>query len=400
MIGFLAIAFLAGVLSCASTCFLPLVPAYVTYMGGRAAADSNRTPVRQQLRVLSNALLFVAGFTTAFVALGAAAGLIGADLQAYKPILAKVAGVALVVMGIALLGGMPWLMRERRFDIAHRLPRGPWASYVVGLAFAIGWTPCISPVLTAILIKAADAGTASQGALLLGAYSAGLGIPFLVAAGLIGTFTRAVARVRGALPAVNMVGAVLMIAMGVLVYTNRLTVLNSYFPVFTLPSLEALSAPGPQGPVSPPPLAAPLKPGQSAPAFSLTDIDGRHVSLTDLRGKAVLITFWATWCIPCREELPAISSAYLAHRNEGFVVVAVNYGQEAPDTIRKFWSQFSLQPPPFPDPDGRVSDAYGVGLKTTGLPVSVFLSRDGKVSSYYPFPLDAEFLRQHLKDIL
>jgi len=342
----------------------------------------------------------VAGFTTAFVALGAAAGLLGADLQAYKPLLSKVAGVALVVMGIALLGGMPWLMRERRFDIAHRLPRGPWASYVVGLAFAIGWTPCISPVLTAILIKAADAGTASQGALLLAAYSAGLGIPFLIAAGLIGTFTRAVARVRGALPAVNMVGAALMIAMGLLVYTNRLTVLNSYFPVFTLPSLEALSAPGPSAPVGPVPLAAPLKPGQPAPAFSLTDIDGRHVSLTDLRGKAVLMTFWATWCIPCREELPAISAAYLAHRSEGFMVIAVNYGEESPDTIRKFWTQFGLQPAPFPDPDGKVSDAYGVGLKTTGLPVSVFLSRDGKVSSYVPFPLDAEFLRSHVKDIL
>ncbi len=166
-------------------------------MGFEHVVPAHQGRARQQLRVLGNALLFVAGFTTAFVALGATAGLIGADLHAFKPILTMLAGIALFVMGVALLGGLPWLMRERRFDIAHRLPRTAWASYVVGLAFAIGWTPCISPVLTAILIKAADAGTALQGAVLLAAYSAGLGVPFLVAAGLIGTFTRAVARVRG-----------------------------------------------------------------------------------------------------------------------------------------------------------------------------------------------------------
>ena len=356
--------------------------------------------MRQQVRVLGNALLFVAGFTTAFVALGAAAGLVGADLHAFKPFLAKAAGVALVVMGLALLGGVPWLMRERRFDIAHRLPRGPWASYVVGLAFAIGWTPCISPVLTAILIKAADAGTAGEGALLLGAYSAGLGVPFLVAAGLIGTFTRAAARLRGALPVLNTAGAVIMMAMGVLVFTNRLTVLNSYFPIFTLPSLEALSAPVPQPSPSLPALGVPLKSGAPAPTFSLTNIDGEHVALADLRGEAVLITFWATWCIPCREELLTIKAAYLAHRNEGFTVVAVNYGQEAPDTVRKFWRQLDLVPAPFLDPDGRVSDAYGVGLKTTGLPVSVFITRDGRVSSYIPFPLDAAIIDARLKAVL
>ena len=122
--------------------------------------------------------------------------------------------------------------------------------------------------------------------------------------------------------------------------------------------------------------------------------------MADLRGKAVLVTFWATWCIPCKEELPTIKAAYLAQRSEGFTVVAVNCGQEAPDTIRKFWRQLDLQPAPFLDPDGRVSDAYGVGLKTTGLPVSVFIARDGRVSSYVPFPLDAALIDARLKAVL
>ncbi len=402
MLTFLVIAFLAGVLSCASTCFLPLVPAYIGYMGGQVASGASPSSQKPQLLVLGKALLFVAGFTTAFVVLGAAAGLMGADLQQYKPILGRIAGAALVVMGIALLGGLPWLMRERRFDIAHRLPRTAWASYLVGLAFAVGWTPCISPVLTAILIKAADAGTAAQGAVLLGAYSLGLGVPFLVAAGLIGTFSRAVTRIRGVLPAVNGVAAVLMIGMGLLVFTNRLTVLNSYFPYFAPPFQDALSAralgtDAPPGPVT---LITPIKAGTVAPDFTLTSIDGKPVTLSSLRGKPVLITFWATWCVPCREELPVISAAYLAHRDQGFTVIAVNFGQEAPDTIRKFWTDMNLQPSPFPDPDAHVSALYAVGLKTTGLPVSVFVGRDGRVRNYYPFPIDAEFLKQRLPDIL
>ncbi len=398
MSGFLALAFAAGLLSCASTCVLPLVPAYITYMGGRAAAGANEAALRQQARVLGNALLFVAGFTTVFVLFGATAGLIGADLKAYRAVLVKVAGVALVAMGVALLAGMPWLMRERRLDVAHRLPRAPWASYVVGLAFAAGWTPCVSPVLTAILITAADQATAGQGALLLTAYSLGLGVPFLIAAGLLGPFTRLLARVRGALSAVNGVAAALMVGMGVLVFTNQLTVLNNYFPYLAPPFADLGSQRLSDRGVSS--SAVPLKPGTPAPAFTLTDVDGRRVSLADLKGRPVLVSFWATWCSPCREELPLMKAAYLDHRDQGFTLIAVDFGQESTEAIRKFWNELDLQPAPYPDPDARVSTAYGVGLKTTGLPVSVFIARDGTVNVYEPGAVNAELLQARLKEIL
>ena len=193
MIVDLALAFLAGLLSFASTCVLPLVPAYVAYMG--ASSSETTTTLRQQLKVLGNAALFVGGFATAFVALGASFGLIGADLKAYRPLLLQIAGAALVLIGIALLtlGRIPGLMGEKRFDIAHRLPRAPWASYVIGLAFAIGWTPCVGPILAAILLRAGSSGTAAQGALLLAVYSAGLGLPFLIAAGVSGMLSRLLA---------------------------------------------------------------------------------------------------------------------------------------------------------------------------------------------------------------
>jgi cytochrome c biogenesis protein CcdA/thiol-disulfide isomerase/thioredoxin len=397
---FLALAFLGGLVSCASTCILPLVPAYIGYMGGRASMAAADGAFHQQRTVLLNAGLFVAGFSTAFIALGATAGAIGADLKAYRPVLVAIAGVLLVVMGIALLGGLPWLMQERRLDIAHRLPRTPWASYAVGLAFAIGWTPCVGPILTAVLLKAADQATAAEGALLLAAYSAGLGVPFLVAAVLLGRFTRLIGRLRGAYRALNATAAVLMIGMGLLIFSNRLTVLNNYFPYFSPPFTEALSKSALQpntGGAQPP---TPLQPGEAAPAFSLTDLDGRPVSLTDFRGRPVLINFWATWCTPCREELPMIDAAYQAHRDAGLMVVAIDFGDESAETVRAFWKQLHLTPTVALDPNGRVADAYGVGLKTTGLPVSVFVSRDGTISAYRPFALDSDYLEEQLKKIL
>ena len=393
----LALAFVAGLLSFASTCVLPLVPAYVAYMG--AAAGGTENTLGQQLKVLGKAALFVAGFATAFVALGASFGLIGADLKAYRPLLLEIAGAALVLIGIALLtiGRIPGLMGEKRFDIAHRLPRTPWAAYVIGLAFAIGWTPCVGPILAAILLRAGSSGTAAQGALLLALYSAGLGLPFLVAAGLSGMLSRLLARVRGAYAVLNAVAAIFLIGMGVLIFSNRLTVFNDFFPVVALTTpfdshFEGTNpTPAPNGPV---------QAGKPAPDFTLKDVDGNTVALSALRGKPVLINFWATWCLPCRNELPLIRDAYLAHRAEGLTIVAIDFGDESAATVQTFWKSMQLQPTPVLDPSGAVSRAYGVALSSSGLPVSVLVARDGTVSSYEPFPLTKDYLDPALLKIL
>ncbi len=303
------------------------------------------------------------------------------------------------MIGIALLtlGRIPGLMGERRFDIAHRLPRTPWAAYVIGLAFAIGWTPCVGPILAAILLRAGSSGTAAQGALLLAFYSAGLGVPFLVAAGLSGMLTRLLARVRGAYAVLNAVAAIFLIGMGVLIFSNRLTVFNDFFPVVavTTPFDSRFESnnptPAPHGPV---------QVGMPAPDFSLTNVDGQAVSLAALKGKPVLINFWATWCVPCRDELPLIRDAYLAHRAEGLTVVAIDFGDESAGTIQAFWKSINMQPTPVLDPSGTASRAFGVALSSSGLPVSVLVARDGTVSSYEPFPLTKDYLDPALQKIL
>jgi cytochrome c-type biogenesis protein len=305
-----------------------------------------------------------------------------------------------VLIGASLLfwGRIPGLMGEKRLDIAHRLPRAPWAAYVIGLAFAIGWTPCVGPILAAILLRAGSSGTAAQGALLLALYSAGLGFPFLLAAGLSGMLTRFLARIRGAYAALNAVAAVFLIGMGVLIFSNRLTIFNDFFPVVavTTPFDSRFETGNP----TPAPELGRVKVGQPAPNFTLTNADGETVSLTTMKGHPVLVSFWATWCAPCREELPLIRDEYLAHRQQGLEVVAIDFGDESSDTVKKFWTSMKLLPAPVLDPDGTASNAYGVTLSSTGLPVSVLVAKDGTVSSYYPAPLTADYLDPALAKIL
>jgi cytochrome c-type biogenesis protein len=180
----LAAALFAGLLSFLSPCVLPLVPPYLVYLAGTSLerlAGAEPEPAVRTDTVLA-ALLFVAGFSTVFVAFGASASAIGALVQAWSAELAVVAGIVIIVMGLHFLGltRLAVLMREKRAPMAR--PVGLWGAYVMGLAFAFGWTPCIGPILAAILAVAASKETVAKGAGLLAVYSAGLGIPFVLAA--------------------------------------------------------------------------------------------------------------------------------------------------------------------------------------------------------------------------
>lgn len=389
MVADLTVAFVAGLLSCASACVLPLLPPFVAYVGGLSTPPGTGRP---RLTVLGGAGLFVAGFATCFVALGAAAGLAGAGLAAYRPVLVTASGAVLVLFGVGLLAGVPWLMREWRFHVAHRLPRGPLASYVVGVAFAAGWTPCVGPILAAILVQAASTATAVRGAVLLAAYSAGLGLPFLAAAAFVGTVTALLKRIRGAYPALNAAAAVFLIAMGALTLTGRLTAVNGLFP-------DLAPAVRPAAPTAHLPTVPSRLLGQPVPSVTVADTSGRRLALRGLAGRPFVVSFWASWCVPCQQELPLFEAAARAHRDEGLTVVPIDY-QESPETVRRFWQGLGLELTPFLDPDGAAARAFGVGLQATGLPLTVLVDRHGRVRAVLPGQVDPGVFSARLDQIL
>jgi cytochrome c-type biogenesis protein len=221
----------AGLLSFLSPCVLPLVPSYLSYVAGvsfgelEAAGDAEKRRI-----VVINALAFILGFSAVFVALGASFSLIGRALFDYQAGIRKVGGVLIVLFGLYLIGllKLPALMREFRPSLQNR-PAGFLGSALVGVVFASGWTPCVGPILGAILTLASTAETGTTGIAMLGAYSLGLGIPFFASALAVGGFLRFFARFKRFLRAVDVVAGLVLVAVGVLLFTGYMTVLNTYF---------------------------------------------------------------------------------------------------------------------------------------------------------------------------
>ena len=225
-------AFGAGVLSFVSPCVLPIVPGYLSFISGANVSQYRESEAPRALvrRVAITSLFFVLGFSTVFVALGAAATLVGYYLQQYKRVLGMIGGALIIVLGLHTAGifRIPWLLYEKRAEVRSK-PLGLLGAYVVGLAFAFGWTPCIGPILGAILVYASQQETVSQGVLLLTSYSLGLGIPFLLSGMAINGFFAASGRLKCHMRAVEIASGGLLVAVGLLLVTDRLTILAVYF---------------------------------------------------------------------------------------------------------------------------------------------------------------------------
>jgi cytochrome c-type biogenesis protein len=228
----LAAAFVAGLVSFISPCVLPIVPGYLSFISGVNVAQYKEGGAPRDLvrRVTLTSIVFVLGFSTVFVALGAAATYVGSLLQEYKRVLGMVGGVIIIILGLHTAGifKISWLLSEKRAHIESK-PLGLVGAYVVGLAFAFGWTPCIGPILGAILLYASQQETVGQGVVLLGAYSAGLGIPFILSALAVNGFFKAFSRLRTHMRAVEVVSGVLLVGVGLLLVTNRLTLIAQWF---------------------------------------------------------------------------------------------------------------------------------------------------------------------------
>lgn len=234
-------ALIAGLVSFLSPCVLPLVPPYLIYLAGTSLERlGDREPERRVRReTVLAALLFVLGFSTVFVALGASASVIGSLIRAYSEPLALAAGVIIIVMGLHFLGLTPiaWLHHQKRLEVTK--PVGLWGAYVIGLAFAFGWTPCIGPILGSILTYAATQEQVSRGVVLLGAYSLGLAVPFVIAAVAVEWFLTAFNSIRRHMVWVTRVSGAVLVVVAVLMITDYLSVLTGVLQGWTPDALRS-----------------------------------------------------------------------------------------------------------------------------------------------------------------
>jgi cytochrome c-type biogenesis protein len=224
-------AFIAGLLSFLSPCVLPLIPSYITYITGLSFADlqAEHPSHKIRLQVMVHSLLFIAGFTTVFVLLGASATFIGGFLQEHMGLLRKIGGVLIIIFGLHVSGifDIGILLGEKRLSL-HRKPAGYAGSYIVGVAFAAGWTPCIGPILASILMVAATENMVYHGISLLLIYSLGLGLPFFLASLAMHQFLIFFNRFKKYIRIFELITGVFLIIIGVLIFTNYLSILSRY----------------------------------------------------------------------------------------------------------------------------------------------------------------------------
>jgi cytochrome c-type biogenesis protein len=230
-------AFVAGFLSFISPCVLPLVPGYLSFISGISLDEMRGDSAVAGRQVFLSSIAFVIGFSLVFIALGASASAMGQFLMERLNVLGKIAGVVIIVFGLHTMGllRVPWLYAEKRVH-TNRKPAGPIGAMLVGIAFAFGWTPCIGPILSGILTIAGSKSTIGEGVLLLAVYSAGLGVPFFLTSLAIDKFFAASAKVRRYYRPIEIISGLLLVLLGVLLFTGRFTLiirwLTPYLPTF------------------------------------------------------------------------------------------------------------------------------------------------------------------------
>ena len=224
-------ALIAGLLSFMSPCVLPLIPSYITYITGLSFADLQAEHPSHIVRrkAMLHSLAFIAAFTVVFVLLGASATFVGSFLQEHIGAVRKVGGVLIVLFGVHVTGLVPFrvLMGERRFQL-HRKPAGYLGSFLVGIAFSAGWTPCIGPILASILMVAATEGSIMRGIILLLLYSLGLGIPFFISALAMHQFMIFFNRFKKFIRLFEICTGLFLMLVGVLIFTNGFARLSGY----------------------------------------------------------------------------------------------------------------------------------------------------------------------------
>lgn len=390
--------FLQGALSFFSPCVLPLVPLYVSYLAGSAAVVGE-DGVRRYPRgkIFLNTLFFVAGISFAFFLLGLGLTALGAFFHDYQVWFARISGVIILLFGLYQLGlGKRAMLLEQERRLPFRLDKlamNPAVALVMGFTFSFAWTPCVGPTLSSVLLMASSAESSAAGFLLIGVYTLGFVLPFLA----VGLFTGAVLDFFKAHQSVVRytvkIGAVLLIVMGILTLTGATNGLSADLAAVSgtttqeESSVEQEDAGGAQEESG----EIPVIP---APDFTLTDQYGETHTLSDYQGQTVFLNFWATWCGPCKMEMPDIQALYEEwDENAGDLVVlgvaGPGIGQEgSAEDIAAFLEENGYTYPVVMDDTGMLFYQYGI----SAYPTTFMIDPEGNVFGYVQGAVSREIM--------
>ncbi len=402
--------FLQGLLSFFSPCVLPLIPLYISYLsGGTQTVGKDGKIYFKRGKVMMNTLCFVIGISFAFFLLGLGVSALGTFFKSNQLLFARIGGVLVALFGLyqlGVLGTSRILGQERRLPFKlDVLAMSPITALIMGFTFSFAWTPCVGPALTSVLIMAASASTKLWGFLLIGVYTIGFVLPFL-AVGLFTTkllefFKTHIKVVRYTAK----IGGALMVFMGILMFTGKMNAVTGYLssgaPAVEEEQkeekIEEAENQDEKADTDEPKKENETESGLTpAIDFTLTDQYGNTHKLSDYKGKTVFLNFWATWCSPCRAEMPDIQKLYESAETEGddalivLGVAAPNLGNEkSEEEIKAFLEENGYTYPVLMDTTGEVFMSYGVNA----FPTTFMITREGEVFGYASGQLNEETMK-------
>ncbi|MBO6241680.1 MAG: redoxin family protein [Butyrivibrio sp.] len=405
--------FFQGLLSFFSPCVLPLIPVYMGYLsGGTLREKSDGSRYYDQKKVMVNTLFFVIGISFAFFLLGMGLSVIGRFFSGNQLLFVRIGGIIVIMFGLyqlGIFGNSRILSKDVRLPVdLGKLSMSPFTALIMGFVISFAWSPCIGPVLSSVLIMAASSDSTATGFLLIGVYTLGYVIPFL----LVGVFTTSllefIGKHRSVVKYTVKIGAVLMIFMGILMFTGKMNSISGYLSQFAGVQIDAESDSGKDSNSlhsesntensasdivneATDTISEEEKDSDNeliaATDFTLVDQYGKTHSLSDYRGKIIFLNFWATWCPPCREEMPYIQELYEQYSQDedsDVVILAVafpSYGDEKDiEGITGFLKENGYTYPVLMDEGATLQLPYYI----TAFPTTFLINPDGYVLGYIP----------------
>ena len=445
-----AAVFLQGLLSFFSPCVLPLVPLYLGYLSGGVGAAETEGKKAEGLRLFVRVLFFALGISAAFFVLGLGASAAGTFFKDQRMLFARIGGILVILFGLyqlGIFGASKVLGEEYRLPLRlEKMTMSPITALIMGFTFSFAWTPCVGPALASVLLMAGSAQTSVKGFLLIVVYTVGFILPFLAAgiftARLLGFFRRHMNIVKYTVKA----GGVLMILMGVLMFTGKMNDITGYLSAAqenisqdSGPAEEKeegnggtdSDAPGKDGTdsgtqndgsessgsesqeSSEDQESAAKDSGEqdsgdedktAAYDFELTDQYGETHRLSDYKGKVIFLNFWGTWCPPCRAEMPDIQKLYEEYAAQGEDAGVVILGAAAPgmgqegteEEITQFMRENGYTYPVLMDTEWEMFTWYGI----TSFPTTFMIDRDGNIFGYVPGQMTEEIMRSIIDQTL
>ena len=380
--------FVQGILSFFSPCVLPLLPLYLGYLSG--SMGDAQVAQTSRVKTLVNTLFFVIGISAAFFLLALGMTALGQALHQYQKIIIQVGGILIIAFGLFQLGVFRPMALEQdrriRFPL-QKLAMSPLVALVFGFTFSFAWTPCVGPALASVLLMAGSADTALQGFALIGLYTLGFVLPFLAVALFAGGLLKLFQKHRNVVRYTVKVGGALLVVIGLLMVTGWMDTLSGSLagsdPQAT-PTVQVTQQPEvtdtPEATDAPEESQAPIP----ALDFTLTDQFGNTHTLDQYKGKTILLNFWATWCGPCRSEMPDLQAVYEDYGNneKDLVVLGVaapNLGQEgSAEDITAFLEENGYTYPTLMNEDASLFYSYGI----SSFPTTFMIDKNGNVYGY------------------